>query len=584
MRRATRLASNVVFFFVMPFILTASLVFLVSCKKVAEAPGRAESVDWNRYYSNDETNQIMRSYADRFPKLTRLYSIGKSYKGADLMLMEVTNQDTGPAEDKPALYMDGNIHSGELTGSAVTLYMIGYLLDRYGKDPEVTGLVDSRAFYLRPKFNPDGADLALLKDVSLRSTVRPWDDDNDDTADEDPAEDLNGDGLITQMRIPDPEGNMKISSEDPRLMVRRDKNETGGSAYRVVGEGVDNDHDGRLNEDGIGGIDLNRNFSRNWEPEYLQPGAGPFPLSEPETYATIKFIDGHPNIMSIVHNHTSGGFVYRLPSSSDPTQFNKDDLALIETLGAKYTEITGRPVQPSSTDPVKHRYGTLIGWAYEDRGIIGWVPEYWPGVSADYDGDGTTSELERLRFNDEKLGGKYFVAWKPFDHPEFGKVEIGGWRSRFISQNPPPQLLEKECALQIPWLFYLAKQSPFIKMTDPAVTDLGEGKFQVEVTVCNEGFLPTNLTERGIQAKLIKPVYASITIDGGELVEGKRRIELDHLAGTYAVPDPARKSSASARWIARTTSGTATIRIEARSEKGGTVRLGPITLPLRRLP
>ena len=145
---------------------------------------------------------------------------------------------------------------------------------------------------------------------------------------------------------------MMISPDDPRLMVRRPGGETGGTYYRVVSEGIDNDGDGRMNEDGIGGIDMNRNFPRNWELEYLQPGAGPFPLSEPETYATIQFIDMHPNIMGIVHGHTSGGFVYRLPSSSDPSLFNKDDLALIETLGARYTETTGRRVQPSSTDAV----------------------------------------------------------------------------------------------------------------------------------------------------------------------------------------------------------------------------------------
>jgi hypothetical protein len=361
-------------------------------------------------------------------------------------------------------------------------------------------------------------------------------------------------------------------------MVRRAEEETGGSYYRLVSEGIDNDGDGRLNEDGIGGIDMNRNFPRNWESEYLQPGAGPFPLSEPETYATIKFIDAHPNISGIVHNHTSGGFVYRLPSSSDPAQFNKDDLALIETLGAKYTETTGRPVEPSSTDSVMHRYGTLIGWAYEDRGIIGWVPEYWPGISADDNSDGSTSDLERLRFNDAGLGGKFFIAWKPYDHPQFGDIEIGGWKSRFISQNPPPELLEKECSLQIPWILYLAGQSPILRMSEPAITETGGGRFQVEVTVRNEGFLPTNLTERAIQTRVIKPVYAGIKIEGGELVEGAKRISLGHLAGTYPVTDPARKSSAVARWVIQKTSDRPVIQIEAKSEKGGVVRSARISL------
>jgi murein tripeptide amidase MpaA len=543
-----------------------------SCSPAEQPITMEEPVGWNRYYTADETNQIMRSYASRYSQLTNLYSIGKSHLGADLMLMEVTNFDKGSAEEKPALYVDGNIHSGELTGSAVTLYLMGYLLDRYGEDPEVTELLDNRTFYLRPKFNPDGADLALLQDVSLRSTVHPWDDDDDGIPDDDPAEDLNGDGFITQMRYPDPEGNMKINPEDSRLMVRRQEGESEGNFYRFSSEGYDNDGDGRLNEDGIGGLDMNRNFPRNWEPQYMQSGAGPFPLSEPETYATVKFIDAHPNIMGIVHNHTSGGFVYRLPSASDPTKFNKDDLALIEVLGAKYTETTGRPVRPSATDPVRHRYGTLISWAYWDRGVIGWVPEYWPGLSADADGDGRTSELERLRFHDENLGGKYFVDWQEFDHPQFGKVEIGGWRRKFVTQNPPPELLEEECALQMPWILYLAKQSPYLTMTAPRIRELGDNKFEVEVTVTNTGFLPTNLTERGMEAQVVKPVYAAISIESGVLLNGGKRLNLGHLAGSYPVPDASRESSAVARWTVQTTSPSATIQIEAISEKGGVVR------------
>ncbi len=555
-------------------VLTTGILALSLCTSGCQSgvsQHQGNQVDWNRYYSNAETVDIMRSYALRYPDLTNLYSIGKSYMGVDLMVMEVTNFRNKPADQKPGFYVDGNIHSGELTGSAVTLYLMGYLLDRYGEDPEVTLLLDTRAFYLRPKFNPDGADLALLKDVSLRSTVHPVDNDDDGRADEDPAEDLNGDGFITQMRIPDPEGTMMINRDDPRIMVRRGRDFAEGSLYRVVSEGIDNDKDGRLNEDDIGGLDMNRNFPRNWEPEYIQPGAGPFPLSEPETYATVKFIDEHPNITGILHNHTSGGFVYRLPSACDPALFDPADIELIILLGERYIETTGRPVRPSSTHPTRHRYGTLISWAYWDRGIVGWVPEYWPGISADYNSDGSTDELERLRFNDEELGGKYFVDWEPYEHPEFGRVEIGGWRRKFVSQNPPPELLEEECALQMPWILWLAGQSPLLEMTEPKVTLLGDNQFRVEVKVTNTGYLPTNLTERGMDASVVNPVIATIELEGCELVEGSHRINLGHLAGSYSATEEDRSTTMTADWIVRKNSAGARIRITASSEKGGTV-------------
>ncbi|MFC1500545.1 M14 family metallopeptidase [Candidatus Zixiibacteriota bacterium] len=562
-----------------PALTTIVLVLSLSitgCES-GKALFQGGQVDWNRYYSNAETNAIMQHYARKYPYLTRLFSIGKSYLGVDLMVMEVTSFGKRSSAEKPGFYVDGNIHSGELTGSAVTLYLMGYLLDRYGEDPEITHLLDTRVFYLRPKFNPDGADLALLKDVSLRSTVHPVDSDDDGRVDEDPAEDLNGDGFITRMRIPDPEGNMMVSGDDPRLMVRRGREVTEGSFFRVVSEGIDNDHDGRLNEDDVGGIDMNRNFPRNWEPEYLQPGAGAFPLSEPETYATVKFINEHPNITGIVHNHTSGGFVYRLPSATDPARFDPADIELIVTLGERYTETTGRGVEPSSTHPVNHRYGTLISWAYWDRGIIGWVPEYWPGITADYNGDGRTDEVERLRFNDEELGSRYFVDWEPYEHPEYGSIEIGGWRQKFISQNPPAELLEEECALQMPWILWLAGQSPLLEMTEPTVTQLGDNRFSIEVTVTNTGYLPTNLTERGIEAGVVNQVIATIILadvlypEGCELVEGGHRISLGHLSGSWSVTAEDHSNSASAAWVVRKNDSYAQIRITASSDTGGSV-------------
>jgi hypothetical protein len=551
----------------------AGLMLLAGCSRSAEV-----EVAWDRYYSTAETHRIMRDWAGRRPDLVRLVTVGRTRAGTELLVAVVTAFATGPDSDKPALYVDGNLHSGELTGSAVTLYLMGRLVEGYGRDPRLTRLLETRAFYLRPKFNPDGADLALLQDISLRSTPRPVDDDADGQADEDPAEDLNGDGFITEMRIPDEHGNYRPDSEEPRLMVRRSPGETTGPFYRVVSEGIDNDRDGRLNEDGIGGLDLNRNFPRNWEPEYLQPGAGPFPLSEPESWATLAFIDAHPNITGIVHGHTSGGFLYRLPSATDPARFDPRDIALVLDLGSRYTELTGRPVEPSSTDPVRHRYGTLISWAYWDRGIVGWVPEYWPGLEADIDGDGRTSERERLRYVDRELGGRYFVDWQPFEHPEFGRVEIGGWRSRLVSQNPPPELLEAECALQIPWIVELAERSPRLTTDGARLRDLGEGRWEVTVTVTNEGYLPTHLTVRGLEARLITPVYAELELEGASLLEGVRRTSLGHLAGAYPLPGTGLERSGSVRWVVRADEPGAGLRIKIRSEKGGSIDLGPLPL------
>lgn len=549
------------------------------------------TVNWNRYYTNSETNEVLREFTRLYPNFTKLYTIGKSYLGVDLMLLEITNHEYKSPDEKPAMYLDGGIHAGELTGSAVALYTAGYLLKNYGKDPLVTELVDTRTFYIRPKFNPDGSDLALKHDQSLRSSVHPVDNDFDGTPDDDPPEDLDGDGWITQIRyrVPMGEGTHVMDETDNRSMRRINRRDNEQGNYIVITEGIDNDGDGNINEDGIGGLDMNRNFPRNWELEHIQGGAGEFPLSEPETYATVNFINRHPNITSIVHGHTSGGFVYRLPSASDPTKFNKVDIELINELGAYYTETTGRPVRPSATDPVSHRYGTLISWGYWDRGIIGWVPEYSPANVwwTDYDRNGTITEAEKHRFNTEELGGNYFSPWVRYDHPQLGDVEIGGWHSKFVGQNPPAEFLENECKQQIPWILSLIKKSPLLTITAPVVTPLDNDRYRVEVEVSNVGYLPTNLTERGFEGsdrsgrnQIAKPVIATITVIGGTVAEGSKRILLGHLAGSNSISKAVSGNTKAVEWIVQKGSSDAFIQITASSNSGGTVRTGNV--PLKR--
>ncbi|MCY3547475.1 MAG: M14 family metallopeptidase [Gemmatimonadetes bacterium] len=577
-------------------LLLATALAALAALATATAPTAAQSssfvspngdVDWNRFYTAAETNQILREFAALYPGLTELHNIGESFYGQPLMVLTITNEATGPAAEKPAFYVDGGIHAGELTASAVATHLIGHLLNGYGNDPRVTALLDARAFYVRPKFNPDGSDLALIDDQFLRSTPHPFDDDEDGTADEDPPEDLDGDGWITQIRVPDPDGIWVADPDDDRIMVRDPEMERAGLRFSTVREGVDNDGDGQINEDGIGGLDMNRNFPRNWERVHRQPGAGDYPLSEPETRAAVEFINAHRNITGIYAGHTSGGFVYRLPSASAPSLFPQIDLSLILHLGEEYTRSTGRPVVPSATHPTEHRYGTLITWGYWDHGVIGWVPEFSPGPEAwvtDYDGDGEISEAEQHRFNDEELGGRYFSDWTPYDHPQLGAVEIGGWHAKFWGQNPPPEFLEEETEQQLHWILYLAEQGPLIEVSDPVVTAVGDGTFRVAVTVTNTGFQPTSVTDRGavgreradgtVDRRVVRAPAVTLTHPGLEIVEGRARTVIPHLAGSNPFLEAAKERSHTVTWVVRAVGGERAVRVTAESDKGGTVRSG----------
>ena len=166
----------------------------------ATRPKVKGQMDFAHYHTYGEVVEFLRKWEKDYPNLVSLYSVGQSFEGRDIWQITITNKSTGPDTDKPAFYIEGNRHSGEVTAAESALYFAWYVLTKYGQDPAITALVDTKAIYVRVKNNPDGSELYLNTAQSNRSTVRPHDDDGDGLLDEDPPEDLDGDGLILQMR------------------------------------------------------------------------------------------------------------------------------------------------------------------------------------------------------------------------------------------------------------------------------------------------------------------------------------------------------------------------------------------------
>ncbi|HEY73143.1 MAG TPA: carboxypeptidase, partial [Thermoflexia bacterium] len=167
-------------------------------------------VTFDTYYRYKDLTRILQAYAEEYPQLARLESIGKSYEGRDIWLVTVTNFAAGEDRCKPALWVDGNIHATELAPSSACLYLINRLVTEYGSDADITRCLDTRVFYVCPRVNPDGAELAMAdKPRYIRSSTRPY------PYDEDPIgglveEDVDGDGRVLNMRIPDPNGPWKV--------------------------------------------------------------------------------------------------------------------------------------------------------------------------------------------------------------------------------------------------------------------------------------------------------------------------------------------------------------------------------------
>ena len=230
-----------------------------------------ETLTFDRYHTVDVMYEWLNRWADMYPNLIELYEVARSYEGRPIMQVTLTNKETGPAVEKPASYFEGGRHSGEVTRSESSLWLIKHLLESYGEDSEITEFLDTRAMYIRPENNPDGSNMYLHSAQSNRSTVRPHDNDRDGLLDEDSPDDPDGDGVIYQIRYrprpgTDDEANRVLDERDPsgRLLRRVRDGEEG--EWIVISEGIDNDGDGEYNEDGIGGLDLHRNYPENWRP------------------------------------------------------------------------------------------------------------------------------------------------------------------------------------------------------------------------------------------------------------------------------------------------------------------------------
>lgn len=242
---------------------------------------------FDQFYKHTELTSLLKGFAQARPDLLKLRELGRSHENRPIWLLVITPKSTGIDEDKPAFWVDGNIHAAELTASTACLYWLHQLLLQDGKDPQVTELLDTRVIYLVPRLNPDGAELAMAeRPRHIRSSTRPypWDEDHVDGL---TVEDMDGDGRILMMRIRDAHGGWTLNPEEPRLLTPRLPGEFGGTYYRVIPEGSLLHFDGiriKPNRD-LEGLDLNRNFPAFWRQEFEQVGAGPYPTSEPEVQA-----------------------------------------------------------------------------------------------------------------------------------------------------------------------------------------------------------------------------------------------------------------------------------------------------------
>ncbi|QWT54706.1 hypothetical protein KP626_06245 [Christensenella sp. MSJ-20] len=503
---------------------------------------------FDHYYEYEELTAAVKAMAEEYPGLVHLESAGVTPEGRDIWALSITDYATGDHSEKPAYYMDGNHHAGEVTGSMACIYFAYRLVTGYGQDDKITALLKTTTYYIIPRISPDGSQAYLTSPEMLRSANRPY-----------PyptlcagvqPQDLDGDGEILMMRVPDPSGEWKIYDKDPRIMVKRKPDDIGGTYYRMFPEGMVKDYEaGQFLQPAPAkwGLDLNRNYPFGWFPEHRQPGASAYPLSEVETRSVANFVLAHPNIGSATTMHTTGGVLAYPPGTRKAASAPKRDIQMYKEVGEMATVEMGYPIanvfDEFLSDQENYSSGAFDDWMYEHQGIPCYTVELWnlqqrsgaedrwPEVNKMTEDQKAMDYLKMVKWSDENLGGKGFVDWAPYDHPQLGKVEIGGLKFKFVFQNCPNEYLEQEVEKTFRFCLRHSAVLPHLALKSVSCQKAGDA-YCVTATVQNTGYLPTFITASAQNLKIDKPVKAEITLpESAKLVIGKQSMELGSLEG-----------------------------------------------------
>ncbi len=608
------------------------------------------------YFTHAQLTERARQLASDHGDACTAETIGTSRQGREIVGLRLALPGDVEPDRRPALLLVANIDGDHLVGSSVALGVAGRLMSRAeAGDEAAVEFLTGHTLYVVPRVNPDAAERFFAEvRFEQRRTLRPDDRDRDGALDEDPPNDLNDDGLITMMRVFDPEkANRMEDANEPRLDVEPDRDKGERASFVLYVEGVDDDGDDEHSEDGPGGVDLNMNFMHGYK-EHAD-GAGPHQVSEPESLALLKYALERQNIAAVLvygmHDNLSTppdgkGTV----TGGGPKNVESDDVGLYKQISERFVEITGLEKAPGGGNE-----GSFHAWAYAQFGVPTFTTPLWTrpapvkddaknddakdddakgvddtggeggdgggGDNGEDDGltpsgigdisqetmdelmaaaeasgfevsedmldqltpqmvegfagrmgikvrrvktakggDGAKNKEDAawLTYSDEQRGGAGFVAWEPFDHPEFGEVQIGGWVPYFKT-NPPADAVGSIADTQVQFVLDLAGRFPEVSLTEPEVTRLASGLYEVKVALVNDGYLPTG-TAMAVKNRRARPYVVRLDIPNEQVVTGQR------VNKHWSVPGSGGRKQM--RWIIRSTDG-GSLKITVYSEKFG---------------
>ncbi|MDP7008790.1 MAG: M14 family zinc carboxypeptidase [Phycisphaerales bacterium] len=521
-------------------------------------------------------------------------TIGQSNNQLPIQCLTIAREGTVLPKDRPAILVVAGIDGDHLLGTEVAFEVAQFLLGR--EDAETKEVLQNNTFYIIPQVNPDGAALYFRETQEQhRMNIRQIDNDRDGLFDEDGGDDLNGDGFITMMRVHDLEKATSVEDpKEPRLDKMPDSLEGEAAEFILYTEGIDNDGDGEFNEDGIGGVDINKNFMHGYVSH--GDGAGPWQLSEPESKALLDFVLDHQEISAVVVYGQHDTLTNPLKENGNddagaPKTVSKEDEKIYEQISKTFVEITElKEVDHPNWD------GSFVAWAYAQFGVPAFSTPLWSRPSSEDSseneeakpvavkkdtnltpsdvGDISQETVDELLQAAEAAGfpvteemmaeitpdmieryakmsgvqvkkvtsdsrgisqskgetawlaysdaceGAGFVDWEPFDHPQLGTVEIGGWVPYFKTL-PPIDQIGSISEKQVEFLLELANRLPKVHLGAPIITKLGSDLWEVKVPVVNDGWFPSGMAIAK-KNKRARPFVVRIDIPNETIVSGRK--------------------------------------------------------------
>jgi hypothetical protein len=546
---------------------STAILFLLLIPTQAFAQGRRVRLRVPEgYHDHESLDKRMESLIKARPKILSRQVIGKSRTGRPIYALLLSGRDVN-VNHKPAMLVIGNMAGNEAAGGEAVLRIAEFVVVALDKEPAFKALMVKRAIWLIPRPNPDATELLFRVPVQVqRTTVTATDDDRDGDSDEDGPTDLNGDGWILPMRVPDSNGSLIFDKANQTLLRKAETRKGEQGRFRVILEGRDTDKDGKINEDGLGGTDLDRNFPIHWRAADKVQGAGPRPLSEPESKALADFLLAHRNISLVVHLHSNHHGA--LSAGKDPVP--KSDRALYDALQKLYQDSGKSKTKPLDAFAIpdnKASSGTFQDFSYHGLGLMTWPARIWmqpPTVITKDEDKKVSASLRRqrqwLRFF--KKRGSGYLDWKPLRHPTLGPVHIGGF-TPFSLKTPPSDLLAAAVAPVLRFVLNGATLLPEIELIGQKVKKLASDVFELTFEIRNRGFLPTQ-TKRAVQVKRNSPTILLVNLgDGDRIIMGQSRMLLPDLNGGQSIK----------RSLIISSGGKGPVTLVIRSPKGGRTSL-----------